>query len=95
MTTSCTLTADLQTAHPNLTFKVVEKAVTAHARDAGYAKTLIGMLAQDVLIVDPFVSSCGRFSVQPEDAYGIPESAAKLILAHNLIPASTSSTPNP
>jgi hypothetical protein len=95
MTTSNTLAAELQTAHPDLTFEVVEKAATAHADDARFATTLIGVLAQGVLIVDPFASSCGRFGVQPEDAHGIPESVAKLMFAHNLLLAPTTSTPNP
>jgi hypothetical protein len=94
MTPSSTLADNLQTAHPDLTFQVVTKAQTAFADDAEYADTLVGVVVEDVLILDPFVSSCGRFRVLPEEAHGIPESAAKLILAHNVLPAHTTSEPN-
>lgn len=95
MTTTSALLAELQAVNPDLTFDIVAKAETAYADDAGYAGTLIGVLAQDVLIVDPFTSSCGRFSVNPEDAYGLPEACARQLLAHNCTPTPTSSTPTP
>jgi hypothetical protein len=94
MTSTSTLLAELRAAHPDLTFETVDKAETAHADESGYASTLVGVIAQDVLIVDPLTSSCGRFCVTPEEAHGIPESVAKLIVAHNCVPAG-SSTPNP
>lgn len=95
MTMTTTLLDALQAAHPGLTFETVEKVETAHAGDAAYAPTLIGVLVQGVLIVDPFVSSCGRFSVNPEEAYGLPDADAKQLLSHNLAPAPTGSTPAP
>lgn len=83
MNTTNTLLAALQAAHPDMTFETVEKADTAHADDDRYASTLIGVVAQDVLIVDPFESSCGRFVADPMRDHGIPEAAANAILAHN------------
>jgi len=83
MKTTNTLLAALRASHPEITFETVEKADTAHADDDRYASTLIGVVAQDVMIVDPFESSCGRFVADPMRDHGIPEAAANAILAHN------------
>lgn len=95
MTTTNILLAAFQAAYPDLTFETIDKAETVHAEDAEYAGTLIGVVVDDVLIVDPFVSSCGRFDVDPDEAYGLPAALAKQLLAHNQTPAPTSSTPAP
>lgn len=92
MTTTSTLLAALQAAHPDVTFEIVAKGETVYADDADYAKTLIGVLAEDMLIIDPFSSSCGRFDVDPHAAYGLPNAAASMLLRHNQTPALTTST---
>lgn len=95
MTTTNILLAAFQAAYPALSFETVTKVETVHADDSEYAETLIGVAVNDVLIVDPFVSSCGRFDVEPEEAYGLCAALAKQLVAHNHTPATTSSTPAP
>lgn len=94
MTTNI-LMAALQAAHPELTFEITEKAETAYVDDAEYADRLIGLLAYEMLIIDPFTSSCGRFEVDPHVTYGLPMAAADELLRHNQPPAPTESTPAP
>lgn len=94
MTTNI-LIAALQAAHPELTFEIVAKAETAYVDDAEYADTLIAVVNEDMLIVNPFMSSCGRFDVDPHVTYGLPTAAANGLLKHNHTPAPTDSTPTP
>jgi hypothetical protein len=94
MTTNI-LIAALQAAHPELTFEITEKADTAYVDDAEYADRLIGLLADDMLIIDPFTSPCGRFEVNPHVTYGLPSAAAIDLLRHNQPPAPSDSTPAP
>jgi hypothetical protein len=94
MTTNI-LIAALQAAHPELTFEITEKAETAYVDDAEYADRLIGLLVDDMLIIDPFASSCGRFDVDPHVSYGLPLAAAKEVVKHNKAPAPTNLTPAP
>ncbi|WP_036210225.1 hypothetical protein [Massilia sp. LC238] len=70
-----------------MSFDVVGKADTAFADDPTYNEELIGVLTQDMLIIDPYISSCGRFAVSPEEAYGIPAEVAAAIRTHNVIGA--------
>lgn len=81
------LSTKLRAAHPDLSFDVVGKADTAFADDPTYNEELIGVLIGDFLIIDPYLSSCGRFSVSPEEAYGIPAEVAAAIRTHNVIGA--------
>jgi len=91
MTTSLTpamkLRIQLVAAHPSLSFDIVGKADTAFADDPTYNEELIGVVTQDMMIVDPYISSCGRFTVSPEEAYGIPAAVAVQIRANNVIGA--------
>jgi hypothetical protein len=91
MTTNI-LIAALQAAYPELTFENTEKAETAYVDDAEYADRLIGLLADDMLIIDPFSSSCGRFDVDPHATYGLPLAAANEVVRHNKTPAPTNLT---
>jgi hypothetical protein len=88
MTTSLTpamnLRIKLHAAHPDLSFDIVGKADTAYADDPTYNEELIGVVTQDMMIVDPYTSSCGRFTVLPEEAYGIPADVAADIRANNV-----------
>ncbi len=36
-------------------------------------------------IVDPTISECGRFEVDPEECYGMPRGIAAMLLLHNSI----------
>ena len=83
MTTTNTVLAELQAAHPDLDFQVIDKVETAYADEAQYPDQLIGFLSKDVLIVEPFRSTCGRFTAMPDSDYGLSESAARLIRDHN------------
>ena len=40
-------------------------------------------IIDDMEIDEPFLSTCGRFSVSPQDEYGIPQEAALLLDQHN------------
>lgn len=91
MTTTDTLLGTLRAAYPTLTFDTVRKAETAHVDDDRYADLLVGVTVRDVLITDPYESTCGRFAVDPEKEYGIPAPAADAILQHNAFPIA----PNP
>lgn len=43
----------------------------------------IGLVHNDVIITDPFVSSCGRFEVDPVATYDVDEETAKAIVSQN------------
>lgn len=92
MTTTITLLAALQAALPNLTFETVDRDQTAFADDGEYASVLIGVQVEGMLIIDPFSSSCGRFDVEPLEAYGLPNAAARELQGHNRPPAPPTST---
>jgi len=83
MTKTDSLLTNLRATYPMLTFDTVQKAHTAHVDDDRYADLLVGALVRDVLITEPYESTCGRFAVDPEKTYGIPAPAADAILQHN------------
>lgn len=83
MTPTDSLLATLRATYPTLTFSAVRKANTAHADDDRYADLLVGANVRDVLITEPYESTCGRFVVDAEEAYGIPAQAADAIMQHN------------
>lgn len=95
MTKTNSLLVTLRASYPHLVFAVVDKANTAYVDDDRYADQLIGVDTGHFLIIDPFESTCGRFAVDPDANYGLPETAANEILKHNCIPAETSSRLNP
>ena len=43
----------------------------------------IGAIIDDMVIEDPFLSECGRFSTIP-DYYGIPIKVALIMVRHNM-----------
>lgn len=83
MTPTDSLLATLRATYPTLTFSTVRKADTAHADDDRYADLLVAANVRDVLITEPCESTCSRFVVDPEEAYGIPAPAADAIMQHN------------
>ena len=83
MTKTHTLLAELRDTCPHLDFQYVQQADTVHADDPTSPCQLIGFLWQDIIIVDPFTSSCGRFQAAPNEVYGLPNFAALSIHAHN------------
>lgn len=78
-----TLLAELRATNPNLTFEAAHKAETAYADDEEYADELVGVVVDDVLIVDPTTSSCGRFDVDSAAEYGIPKVVCDAIIQNN------------
>ena len=94
MNQTSTLLKQLREAYPNLTFDTVRKSLSAFADDDRYADLLIGVVTDDFLIISPFDSECGRFTVSPDIEYGIPKEVADKIVQHNVSPSSTQSTPS-
>lgn len=43
----------------------------------------IAAVVDDMEIVDPWLSECGRFEVDPRDAYGMSLEVASKLLEHN------------
>lgn len=93
MTTTESLLATLRATYPMLTFGTIRKADTAHVDDDRYAALLVGVMVQDVLITEPYESTCGRFAIDPEKTYGIPAPAADAILQHNAATSAPSPAP--
>lgn len=83
MTTTQALLADLRTAHPALDPQVIHKNETALVDDESVSDELVVVMVDGMIIHDLFVSSCGRFEVTPEEAYGVPLATAQRIKAHN------------
>jgi len=91
MTMTESLLATLRATYPMLTFGTIRKDDTAHVDDDRYAGLLVGAMVRDVLITEPYESTCDRFAVDPEKTYGIPAPAADAILQHN----AATTTPSP
>ena len=75
-TTRVDLLASLREEYPTITFDVISKAETAHVDDERAADNLVGVIVNDCVIVDPFLSECGRFEVDPGPAYNVPAALA-------------------
>lgn len=83
MTKTNTLLAQLREANPTLTFDTMPKAESAYVDDEEYVDELIGVVVDYFFIVDPTTSTCGRFDVDPVDAYGIPQHVTDAMMNHN------------
>lgn len=83
MTTLQAMLRELTAAYPSLTLEIVEKAKTAYLDDDRYAAQMIGVIVDDVTIVEPFFSSCGRFHAAPEEEHRIPTALAEAMLHLN------------
>lgn len=70
--------------YPTFSFAMVGK-VESGINDADVPDQLISLGFEGMSIIDPFSSSCGRFSVAPSEAYGLGEQDALLIKEHNKV----------
>jgi hypothetical protein len=70
--------------YPTFSFTIVSKAESG-IDDADVPDQLISLGFEDMSIIDPFSSNCGRFSVNPSEAYGLNEQNALLIKEHNKV----------
>jgi hypothetical protein len=74
--------AELKALFPNINFE--ESGEAAFSCDLGEGvNTFISVMREDMCITNPFISSCGRFDVDPVEEYQIPLEAAKLMLSIN------------
>jgi hypothetical protein len=55
----------------------------AFVEDEAAAEILIFIESNDTMVLNPLLSSCGRFKVDPMTAYGIEAEDAALINSHN------------
>lgn len=84
MSTTEILIARLKATYPTIDFELVGSADFADTfPHTKMPALLIAMTAEDMCIVDPTTTSCGRFIVDPQEVYGISHEDAKAILAHN------------
>ena len=74
----------LLSRYPTFSFAIVSKAESG-IDDADVPDQLISLGFEGMSIIDPFSSSCGRFSVTPSEAYGLSEQDALLIKEHNKV----------
>lgn len=82
-TTTEEIVAYLKAKYDSVSFGTMSK-VEASVEDEEAAEILIFIDNEDMNIVNPLFSSCGRFEVKPEQ-YGINEEDAKLINNHNKV----------
>lgn len=75
---------ELKALQPSLKLEIVNKEETAYVDDE-VSEFLIAVSTDDEQLIDPFTSSCGRFTVEPEIAYGIDKDIAKIICDHNFM----------
>lgn len=73
----------LQRAYPALGFDVTTRSeISAHDGDADRERAVI-TFGDTECCYDPLSSGCGRFTVDPQEAYGITMADAQAIRAHN------------
>lgn len=77
------IVAYLKAKYDAVSFGTMSK-VEASVEDEEASEILIFIDSEDMRIVNPSFSSCGRFEVKPEQ-YGINEEDAKLINNHNKV----------
>lgn len=83
MTTTQALLSTLRIALPELDPQLLSKSETALADDENVPDELVAVVVDGFILHDLFVSSCGRFEVVPEEAYGVPLAIAQRIKVHN------------
>ena len=74
----------LVSRYPKFSFEIGSKQESG-IDDIKAPDKLISLGFEDMSIIDPFSSSCGRFSVNPTEAYGLKEQDAQLIRQHNKV----------
>lgn len=85
MTDANKLLAHLVSKYPSLNPHFADKAATAYVDNTAMPPQLIAVEVDEIEIVDPFLSDCGRFEVSPKEAYGIDEEDAQYIRDINWI----------
>lgn len=76
--------AYLNAKYDTIVFSPIEKDEAA-VEDESAPEVLVSFEHNGISIVNAFASDCGRFTVNPAEAYGIEEDDAKLISNYNKV----------
>lgn len=76
---------ELRVAYPKLDVELIQKSSTQYCDDEGVSDQLVALTIEGTVMVDLFVTDCGRFYADPTKDYGVSLEHAKRVNDHNRI----------